>query len=87
MLDREQKAVLKRAMEGFLDYLAVLSVDQEVQEAMIEHRWHNRANWEDKTWEAWETWGWFRNWARTVGRFLVVDALQELTENPLDPVI
>lgn len=30
-------------------------------------------------WEAWETWGWFRNWARTVGCFLVVDAKEGLS--------
>ncbi|KAM5532655.1 hypothetical protein V8D89_013699 [Ganoderma adspersum] len=80
VLDREQKAVLRRTMEGFLDYLAVLSVDEEVQEAMIEHKWHNRANWEDKTWEAWETWGWFRNWARTYSSYLSKHDTKEMLE-------
>ena len=71
VLHREQKAVLKRTMEGFLDYLAVAEAgEHDKTEVITEKAWHNRANWEDDKWAVWETWGWFRNWARTVSGFL-----------------
>ncbi|TBU61259.1 MIF4G like-domain-containing protein [Dichomitus squalens] len=82
VLHREQKAVLRRTMEGFLDYLAVSEAGAEDKtEVLTEKAWHNRANWEDDKWAIWETWGWFRNWVRTFAPYFTVGDNQQMLED------
>ncbi|KAK2462294.1 hypothetical protein APHAL10511_005600 [Amanita phalloides] len=73
-LTQEQKAVLSRALEGFVGYLAPLPTDQRANPAarsvVTVHGWNNRANWERDEWAAWETWGWYRHFCRAYSPYL-----------------
>jgi nuclear cap-binding protein subunit 1 len=33
---------------------------------ITEKAWHNRANWGNDEWDAWETWCWYRQFCRAV---------------------
>ncbi|CDO74178.1 hypothetical protein BN946_scf185043.g229 [Trametes cinnabarina] len=70
ILAREQKSALTRTLQGFVGYLASESVNPKVEEVITENAWHNRANWEDEDWEAWETWCWYRHWGRMYSPYL-----------------
>lgn len=60
ILTREQKAVLSRTLDAFVNALATSSG------MLSEAAWSNRANWTDAEWDVWETWGWYRNFCRAV---------------------
>jgi nuclear cap-binding protein subunit 1 len=73
-LTREQKAVLSRTLDGFVACLAPVPTDRHYnphsRTVITEKAWHNRANWGRDEWNAWETWGWYRQFCRAVrGRF------------------
>jgi nuclear cap-binding protein subunit 1 len=63
ILVAEQKAVLSRAVEGFVTVLS--STDDYISE----EAWNNRSSWTKTQWDAIETWGWFRHFTRNVSSF------------------
>ncbi|TDL29146.1 hypothetical protein BD410DRAFT_735868 [Rickenella mellea] len=63
-LTREQKAVLSRTLNEFVNALSDSS------SILSEKSWHNRVNWEDADWDLWETWGWYRNFCRVYAPYL-----------------
>lgn len=69
-LTREQKAALSRTLEGFVSCLAPSTTSQnqnpQARVVITESAWHNRANWGRDEWNSWETWGWYRQFCRTV---------------------
>lgn len=69
-LTREQKAALSRTLEGFVSSLAPSATDSNPnphsRTVITEMAWHNRANWGKDEWNAWETWGWYRQFCRAV---------------------
>ncbi|KDQ65071.1 hypothetical protein JAAARDRAFT_247138 [Jaapia argillacea MUCL 33604] len=73
-LTREQKAALSRTLTGFIDCLAPLASDRHANPAsrdvVQEKKWHNRANWGQDEWNAWETWGWYRHFCRAYAPYL-----------------
>ncbi|KAH9950166.1 MIF4G like-domain-containing protein [Amylocystis lapponica] len=70
-LTREQKAALSRALDGFVDYLAAEDkASPQAREVITEKAWHNRANWSQAEWEAWETWCWYRHFGRAYSPYL-----------------
>jgi nuclear cap-binding protein subunit 1 len=76
-LTREQKAVLSRTLDGFVACLAPVPTDRHYnphsRTVITEKAWHNRANWGRDEWDAWETWGWYRQFCRAVrGRFSLI---------------
>ncbi|EPQ59678.1 hypothetical protein GLOTRDRAFT_71322 [Gloeophyllum trabeum ATCC 11539] len=73
-LTTQQKNALARALDGFIACLAPLSSDRRAnpyaREVLTEKAWHNRANWTDDDWNAWETWGWYRHFCRAYSPYL-----------------
>ena len=70
ILTREQKAVLSRALDGFVDCLAsATNPSPNARLVVSENSWHNRANWSEGEWIAWESWGWYRHFCRMVGLY------------------
>lgn len=69
-LTREQKAALSRTLDGFVACLAPLPSDRNpnphAAAVITEAAWHNRSNWNGDEWNAWETWGWYRQFCRAV---------------------
>ena len=72
-LTREQKAALSRTLEGFVACLAPSDSDAHAnphaRTVITEEAWENRANWGRDEWNAWETWGWYRQFCRAVSLF------------------
>ncbi|KAF7969405.1 hypothetical protein HWV62_27397 [Athelia sp. TMB] len=73
-LTREQKAALSRTLDGFVSCLAPLPSDSHpnphAAAVITEDAWGNRANWSDDEWNAWETWGWYRQFCRAYSPYL-----------------
>ncbi|KAF8629608.1 hypothetical protein AX15_003350 [Amanita polypyramis BW_CC] len=73
-LTQEQRAVLSRALEGFVNYLAPLSTDHRAnpttRTVITVQGWNNRVNWERDDWAAWETWGWYKHFCRVYSPYL-----------------
>ncbi|CAL1699455.1 unnamed protein product [Somion occarium] len=70
-LTREQRNALSRALNGFVDCLVSQSnPNVRAGEVIQEKAWHNRVNWNEKEWLAWETWGWYRHFCRTFSPYL-----------------
>ncbi|OCH85443.1 cap binding protein 80-PB [Obba rivulosa] len=70
-LTREQKAALSRTLDGFVDYLAANpDANPKTREVITEKAWHARANWDEVEWETWETWCWYRHFARAYSPYL-----------------
>jgi len=73
-LIREQKAVLFKALEGFVTALspeaATVHPNPYAKEVISERSWHNRANWGKNEWNAWETWSWYRQFCRAYAPYL-----------------
>ncbi|KAF8075867.1 armadillo-type protein [Lyophyllum atratum] len=73
-LTREQKAALSRTLEGFVSCLAPAAADSNPnphsRTVITEQAWHNRANWSNDEWNAWETWGWYRQFCRAYSPYL-----------------
>lgn len=69
-LTREQKAALSKTLEGFVACLAPSDTDvhanPHARTVITEAAWENRANWGRDEWNAWETWGWYRQFCRAV---------------------
>lgn len=69
-LTKEQKAALSRTLEGFVSCLAPSPTDPHpnphARTVISEDAWDNRANWGRDEWNAWETWGWYRQFCRAV---------------------
>ena len=69
-LTNEQKAALSRTLEGFVSCLAPSPTDPHpnphARTVISEAAWDNRANWGRDEWNAWETWGWYRQFCRAV---------------------
>ncbi|KAI0761765.1 armadillo-type protein [Irpex lacteus] len=71
ILTREQKAVLSRTLDGFVDCLAsATNPNPHAKTVVAENSWHNRANWSEAEWVSWETWGWYRHFCRTYSPYL-----------------
>lgn len=72
-LTKEQKAALSRTLEGFVSCLAPSETDSNpnphARTVITENAWHNRASWGKDEWNAWETWGWYRQFCRAVRVF------------------
>lgn len=69
-LVKEQKGTLSKALEGFVNCIAPSSggsANPRTKDVITEAAWHNRVNWEREEWQAWETWSWYKHFARTVG--------------------
>ncbi|KAG6919498.1 hypothetical protein DXG01_005087 [Tephrocybe rancida] len=77
-LTAEQKAALSRTLEGFVTCLAPVAADANpnphARTVITEQAWHNRANWDNDEWNAWETWGWYRQFCRAYSPYLRVSA-------------
>ncbi|KJA21655.1 hypothetical protein HYPSUDRAFT_165386 [Hypholoma sublateritium FD-334 SS-4] len=73
-LTREQKAALSRTLEGFVACLAPSDTDAHAnphaRTVITEAAWENRANWGRDEWNAWETWGWYRQFCRAYSPYL-----------------
>ncbi|RDB17017.1 Nuclear cap-binding protein subunit 1 [Hypsizygus marmoreus] len=73
-LTREQKAALSRTLEGFVSSLAPAATDSNPnphsRTVITEQGWNNRANWGKDEWNAWETWGWYRQFCRAYSPYL-----------------
>ncbi|GLB33280.1 putative MIF4G like protein [Lyophyllum shimeji] len=73
-LTREQKAALSRTLEGFVSCLAASATDlnpnPHSRMVITEQAWHDRANWGNDEWNAWETWGWYRQFCRAYSPYL-----------------
>ncbi|KAF5363779.1 hypothetical protein D9756_000886 [Leucocoprinus leucothites] len=69
-LVREQKAALSRTLEGFISCLAPsaggLNPNPHSRGVIGEEAWQNRDAWGRDDWNAWETWGWYRQFVRAV---------------------
>ncbi|KAI0346958.1 hypothetical protein BDW22DRAFT_476190 [Trametopsis cervina] len=71
ILTREQKAVLSRTLDGFVDCLAsATKPNPNATSVVAETSWHNRANWSEAEWVVWETWGWYRHFCRMYSPYL-----------------
>ncbi|KAF8966447.1 MIF4G like-domain-containing protein [Flammula alnicola] len=73
-LSKEQKTALSRTLEGFVACLAPSSTaphaNPQSRTVTTEEAWENRANWERDEWNAWETWGWYRQFCRLYSPYL-----------------
>ncbi|THH11263.1 hypothetical protein EW145_g774 [Phellinidium pouzarii] len=63
-LTREQRAVLSKTLNEFVSVLG------ETNSILTESAWYNRANWSNMDWDAWSTWGWYRNFCRMYAPYL-----------------
>jgi nuclear cap-binding protein subunit 1 len=66
-LTKEQRNALSGALSAFVDALSA----SEASDVLTEKAWHNRANWVNAEWAAWETWVWYKHFCRLVSRFNV----------------
>ncbi|KAJ7638392.1 MIF4G like-domain-containing protein [Roridomyces roridus] len=73
-LTREQKAALSRTLDGFVSCLAPGASDANPNPhsrvVISEDGWSDRAGWEKDQWDAWETWGWYRQFCRSYAPYL-----------------
>ncbi|KAF8898142.1 MIF4G like-domain-containing protein [Gymnopilus junonius] len=73
-LTKEQKTALSKTLEGFVKCLAPSSTDAHAnphaRTVITEEAWNNRANWDRDEWNAWETWGWYRQFCRAYAPYL-----------------
>ncbi|TFK43083.1 MIF4G like-domain-containing protein [Crucibulum laeve] len=73
-LTREQKAALSRTLEGFISSLAPSASDANpnphTRTVIADGAWENRDTWGRDEWNAWETWGWYRQFCRVYSPYL-----------------
>ncbi|KAF7354888.1 Nuclear cap-binding protein subunit 1 [Mycena sanguinolenta] len=73
-LTREQKGALSRTLDGFVSCLAPGATDSNPNPhsrvVISEEGWNDRASWEKDQWNAWETWGWYRQFCRSYAPYL-----------------
>jgi nuclear cap-binding protein subunit 1 len=69
-LTREQKGALSRTLDGFVSCLAPAATDSNpnphARIVISDEGWNDRAAWDKDQWNAWETWGWYRQFCRSV---------------------
>lgn len=74
MLTKEQRMVLSKTLEGFLNCLAPAPTaphpNPHARTVITEAAWENRANWGRDEWNAWETWGWYKQFCRAYAPYL-----------------
>jgi len=89
-LTTEQKTALSRTLEGFVSCLAPNSSDlhanPKARTVIPEDAWSNRANWGRDEWNAWETWGWYRQFCRDVSQRDLSSLRQALMLFPLPSI-
>jgi len=75
-LTKEQKTAFSRTLEGFVSCLAPSVSDPHAnphaRTIITEEAWDNRASWGRDEWNAWETWGWYRQFCRVVSPSLAM---------------
>ncbi|KAJ7727907.1 armadillo-type protein [Mycena metata] len=73
-LTREQKGALSRTLDGFVSCLAPGASDSNPNPhsrvVISEEGWNDRAGWAKDQWNAWETWGWYRQFCRAYAPYL-----------------
>ncbi|KAJ7762752.1 MIF4G like-domain-containing protein [Mycena maculata] len=73
-LTREQKGAMSRTLDGFVSCLAPAATDSNPNPysrvVISEDGWNERAGWEKDQWNAWETWGWYRQFCRSYAPYL-----------------
>ncbi|KAJ7929117.1 MIF4G like-domain-containing protein [Mycena leptocephala] len=73
-LTREQKGALSRTLDGFVSCLAPGASDSNPNPhsrvVISEHGWNEHGSWEKDQWNAWETWGWYRQFCRSYAPYL-----------------
>ncbi|RXW20034.1 hypothetical protein EST38_g5825 [Candolleomyces aberdarensis] len=73
-LTKEQRMALSKTLEGFVGCLAPTSTaphpNPHARTVIEESAWENRANWGRDEWNAWETWGWYRQFCRAYAPYL-----------------
>ncbi|KAF9004719.1 cap binding protein 80-PB [Cyathus striatus] len=73
-LTREQKAALSKTLDGFVASLSPLPTDDHPnphsRSVIAEGAWENRNTWGRDEWNAWETWGWYRQFCRAYSPYL-----------------
>ncbi|KAJ7163814.1 MIF4G like-domain-containing protein [Mycena crocata] len=73
-LTREQKGALSRTLDGFVSCLAPGASDPNPNPhsrvVISEQGWNERSGWEKDQWNAWETWGWYRQFCRSYAPYL-----------------
>ncbi|KAJ7477220.1 MIF4G like-domain-containing protein [Mycena galericulata] len=73
-LTREQKGAMSRTLDGFVSCLAPGASDSNPNPhsrvVISEEGWNARAEWEKDQWNAWETWGWYRQFCRSYAPYL-----------------
>ncbi|KAF8211620.1 MIF4G like-domain-containing protein [Mycena galopus ATCC 62051] len=73
-LTREQKGALSRTLDGFVSCLAPGATDSNPNPhsrvVISQEGWDNRTGWEKDEWNAWETWGWYRQFCRSYAPYL-----------------
>ncbi|KAF6762456.1 cap binding protein 80-PB [Ephemerocybe angulata] len=73
-LTKEQRMALSKTLEGFISCLAPSSTaphpNPQARTVVSESAWENRANWGRDEWNAWETWGWYKQFCRAYAPYL-----------------
>ncbi|KAJ7122918.1 MIF4G like-domain-containing protein [Mycena epipterygia] len=73
-LTREQKGALSRTLDGFVSCLAPAASDlnpnPHSRVVISEQGWNERAGWDKDQWNAWDTWGWYRQFCRSYAPYL-----------------
>ncbi|KAJ6627344.1 MIF4G like-domain-containing protein [Mycena sp. CBHHK59/15] len=73
-LTREQKGALSRTLDGFVSCLAPgvsdANPNPHSRTVCSELGWTDRADWGKDQWNAWETWGWYRQFCRSYAPYL-----------------
>ncbi|KAJ7367816.1 MIF4G like-domain-containing protein [Mycena albidolilacea] len=73
-LTREQKGALSRTLDGFVSCLAPAATDlnpnPHARIVISDEGWNDRAAWDKDQWNAWETWGWYRQFCRSYAPYL-----------------
>lgn len=73
-LTKEQKTALSKTLDGFVLFLVPLAgttnANPETRNILVEKAWHNRANWGADEWNAWQTWGFYRQFCRLYAPYL-----------------
>ncbi|KAH6896461.1 cap binding protein 80-PB [Coprinopsis sp. MPI-PUGE-AT-0042] len=73
-LTKEQRMALSRTLEGFVESLApgptARHPNPHARTVVTEEGWEARESWGRDEWNAWETWGWYRQFCRAYAPYL-----------------
>ncbi|KAJ7895998.1 MIF4G like-domain-containing protein [Mycena olivaceomarginata] len=68
------KGALSRTLDGFVSCLAPAATDlnpnPHARIVISDEGWNDRAAWDKDQWNAWETWGWYRQFCRSYAPYL-----------------